>query len=470
MSACGITRREALQAGAAAAAAVIGGPVLAAPTRATATKPNFLLILCDQLGLDAIAAHGCPDVQTPHLDRLIARGTTFRESHSTNPVCSPARSSLMTGCMPVETGVVTNGRPIHAARPNMGQWLGARGYESVYCGKWHLPAGYSTKLPGFTVLPAGRGSGDQGDLIDTVVSRACQAYLRSRDGRGQKPFLLVSSLLQPHDICYWGNHAGRRLPKDLPFPHLAGALPKLPPNHRARPKAPAALDRIRCRGRSDEQWRYYLYVYARQIEMLDADVGRILDALESSGQAESTIVVFTSDHGDGRGRHEHVSKWYPYDEAVKVPMVVSCPGRIAAGLRDAAHLVSGLDVMNTFCDYAGLQAPPHAHGHSLRPLLEKKNVQWREFVASEFRVGGRVIRTDRYKYVHFRGDPVEQLFDMKDDPWETKNLYQETKLAGVLADHRKLLEEWTAHLKPVPPTGDSKKTQRRPKRRQAESK
>jgi len=442
-----MTRRTFLKAGAATlgAASVAGR---ATPVRAAA-KPNVLFIICDQLGLDAIAAHGFRDAATPNIDRLVNSGTTFMESHSANPVCSPARSSVLTGRMPIETGVPVNGRPIHPSCPNLGQWFGQNGYETVYCGKWHLPAGYASKLPGFVVLPAGRTAREQGDMIDTVVSRACESYLKTR--RGGKPFLLVASLLQPHDICYYANAMPGvcRVPEKLPFPEIADELPELPPNHDSRPRAPMALDRTRFdRFTNDDQWRYYLYIYARMVEMLDADIGRILDALDASGQAKNTIVVFTSDHGDGRGRHRHVSKWYPYEEAVKVPLVVSWPGHVAEKHRDRDHLVSGLDIMSTLCDYAGIKAPADVKGRSLRSLLEGRNVVWREFVASEFRQRGMVIRTDRYKYVHFQGDPVEQLFDMKKDPWETKNLYQEPRLAGTIEDHRKLLKEWNSIIRP----------------------
>jgi len=443
-------KTTALGAGALASGLALGESVPASTPGGSAQRreqPNFLFIVCDQLGLDAIAAHGCPDAHTPNIDRLIRRGVTFLESHSTNPVCSPARSSLFTGCMPVETGVITNSRPIHESVPNMGQWLGEAGYETVYCGKWHLPGGYPSAIEGFTVMPAGGG---QGDLVDTVVSRACQAYLTNRSG--QAPFLLVASFLQPHDICYWAINAKTLVPETLPFPQLGGRLPQLPPNHLARPRAPKQLDEKIYAGFSEDQWRYYLYIYSRQVEMVDADVGRVLAALESSGEADNTIVVLTADHGDGRGRHQHVSKWYPYDEAVKVPMIVSCPGRIAENHRDATHLVSGLDVMSTFCDYAGVQPPPHTLGKSLRPLLEGKDVEWRQCVVAETHVVGRTVRTGQYKYVKYEGDPVEQLFDMKADPWETKNLYDTPALADVLEGHRTLLTEWNQRLKTVPPT------------------
>jgi len=452
-----LTRRQALRAGAAGAGALLAGCTAGATAREgrqTGTpkggeRPNILLIISDQLGLDAIGAHGCPDVATPNLDRLVRRGTTFMESHSTNPVCSPARSSIMTGFMPVETGVITNGRPIHAKRKNLGQQLRPHGYETVYCGKWHLPGSYQAQIDGFDVLPAGKG---RGDLNDTAVSDACAAWIRQRPRK--KPFLMVASFMQPHDICYWGNARANRMPPDLglPFEALRDRLPALPPNHTSRPPEPAALANRVVTTYSEDMWRYYLWLYARMIEMLDADVGRLFDALEATGQASDTVIIFTADHGDGRGRHLHVSKWYPYDEAVKVPMILSCPGRIKAGQADRTHLVTGLDVMPTVCDYAGVEPPAGAGGRSLRPLAEGRHVPWREYVVSEWQQAGRMIRTARYKYARYSGDPVEMLFDMHQDPWETKNLYQDPAMADVLTQHRTMLDEYLAGLDTVPPT------------------
>jgi choline-sulfatase len=452
------TRRDFLRAGVAGAGAVLvagTSTAVASPAVLKKRPPNLLLVICDQLGLDAISAHGFPDAQTPNLDRLIGRGTTFLESHSTSPVCSPARSSLMTGRMPAETGVVSNGRPIHSSRPNLGQWFAEHGYETVYCGKWHLPGGTPATDDGFRVLPS---RGGYGQVDDAVLSHTCEAYLRSRANAG--PLLLVASFLQPHDICYYGNHPGWRMPEGVPYEQIRDELPELPPNHKVRPKAPAALDRIVCDWYDDEQWRYYLYLYARMVEMLDADVGRLFDAVDDSGQAENTLILFTADHGDGRGRHSHVAKWYPYDEAAKVPLIACSPGRVAANLRDAEHLVCGLDVIPTLCDYAGIQPPEGVPGRSLRPLLEDKPTTWREFVSSEHHISGRMVRSERFKYVRYPDDPVEQLFDMKSDPWEMKNLYEDAQYADVLADHRRMLAEFQGRLDPVEPTRGPPKPKR----------
>jgi choline-sulfatase len=457
------TRRGFLRAGLAGAGTALScraPTAVAAPAVLKNRPPNLLLVICDQLGLDAIGAHGCPDVKTPNLDRLIRRGNTFLESHSTSPVCSPARSSLMTGRMPVETGVVSNNRPIHPSRPNLGQWFGQHSYQAVHCGKWHLPGGVPTPADGFRLLPSRVG---YGQIDDAVLSHTCEAYIRNASQ--QQPFLLVASFLQPHDICYYGNHPGLRMPVGLPYEQIRDQLPELPPNHKIRPKAPAALDRIVCDWYDDGQWRYYLYLYARMVEMLDADVGRLFDAVEESGQAENTIIIFTSDHGDGRGRHSHVSKWYPYEEAAKVPLIACCPGRVAPDHRDSEHLVSGLDVMPTFCDYAGIKPPEGVSQRSLRPLLEGSATTWREFVSSEHHIGGRMVRSEQFKYVRYPDDPVEQLFDMKSDPWETKNLYEDPQHADVLADHRRMLADFQRRLDPVEPTGQPP-ARKRPKARQ----
>ena len=415
----------------------------AAPNRPI---PNILYILCDQLSLNAVGAHGCPWVNTPNLDRLVTEGITFTESHSTNPVCSPARSSLMTGRMPVETGVISNSRPIHDSVPNIGQWLGDRGYETVYCGKWHLPKTYQVEIPGFrSFMVAG-----QGCMSDPIVSRACEGYLRQRTG--DEPFLLVASFMNPHDICYWSDRADELIPDRMPFDIPGDALPPLPPNVSARPQAPDALESVSRPEFSDDQWRYYRWIYYRNIEMMDAELGRVLRALEDTGYRDDTLVVFTSDHGEGGGHHGHVQKWYPYDEALKVPLVLSFPGTIPAGQRDDNHLVSGLDVVPTLCDYAGVEPPPGTRGASLRPLAEGRHTEWRDFIAAECQWVGRVLRTRRYKYVRYRNDPVEQLFDLQEDPWETKNLWQEPALKPVLEDHRNRLDKWLARLDRVKPT------------------
>ena len=439
-------RRQFLQMGVLATVGLtsLAGKSWAVPAVIKTRPPNFLVIISDQLSLAAISAHGCADAHTPNIDRLIARGTTFQESYTSNPVCSPARSSLFTGRMPIETGVIDNNRPVHASRPNMGQWLNEAGYETTYCGKWHLPNDIG--MAGFHEL---RTVGGQGALQDGPCSRACESYLHQRDRA--RPFLLVSSFMNPHDICFWAIQHRWLVPEQTAFAEIEGALPALPANHQSRPVGPALLDRQKFDHFSEAQWRYYMYAYYRQVEMVDAEIGRVLNALDDTDQAKDTVVIFTADHGESRGRHLRVGKDSPYEEAAKVPLVFACPDRLPGGRIDRTHLVSGIDLMDTACDLAGVR-PPKTSGRSLRPILEDRQVAWRDCVASEFQVTGRMLRTSQFKYVTVKGDSVEQLFDLQADPWETTNLYQQPKYADVLKDHRRMLADWEGRLEPVEPT------------------
>ena len=255
--------------------------------------------------------------------------------------------------MPSETGVVQNALPIRHGMPTMGNVLKSVGYETYYCGKWHIPNPYPLEIAGFKVLPAGYQS--QGHLGDTAVSQACQGFLNNR--RSAQPFLLVTSFLQPHDICAWVSDHRESPTHELPRGLTEAQLPELPPNfnydHREPQEGPLKNRPVW----TPPQWRYYLWSYYRHVEMVDAEIGRVLDALEDSPHANNTLIVFASDHGEGRGRHQTVMKNFLYDEAVAVPLVFSWPGQVAQGAHDAAHLVSSTDFLPTMCDYAGVSTP-----------------------------------------------------------------------------------------------------------------
>jgi arylsulfatase A-like enzyme len=186
--------------------------------------------------------------------------------------------------------------------------------------------------------------------------------------------------------------------------------------------------------------------------MVDVQVGGILDALEDSGLAENTVVIFSSDHGDGMGAHKLWQKMYFYEEAARVPFIVSWKGHFPEGMIDDKHLVSGVDLAPTLCDLAGIEPPPKCRGRSLKPLLEGKEVSWREFLVCEVDVTGRMVRTPEWKLITYKGDQTDQLFDMRNDKGEMHNLAPEGRYADVIADLKKLLSEWEAQLEPAPLT------------------
>jgi arylsulfatase A-like enzyme len=355
--------------------------------------------------------------------------------------------------MPSETGVNHLHPPasIRAGMPNIGEWLGTQaGYDCVYAGKWHVPACHSYHIPGFRVLASGQDH--RGDVSDVTVSHAAEAFLRGRKGR--QPFLFVASLTQPHDICDWLrlNQQHKKVP---PIPVSRAALPPLPGNFRAMPTEAEYVRRYRVEkcepnigGWDTTEWRWYLWNYYRMVEMADAELGRILRALEASGQAENTLVIFTSDHGEGMGEHRLDRKNFHYEAAIKVPLVFSWPGRLPRHVVNRRALVSGIDLMPTMCGFAGIDPPPLTTAVNLRPVLEGRTRETRPCLAVEMsvRATGRVLRTPDFKYAAFANDGVEQLFDMKNDPGETRNLAGRAPFRDILESHRQRLAEWERKL------------------------
>ncbi len=424
---------------------------------ATATPRNMLLIITDQQTVGALSCAGNPYVKTPNLDRLAARGVRFEKSYCTFPLCSPSRGSLFTSRTPHELGIYGNKDSELSEREVKGKTMGevfkAAGYETAYAGKWHLrvpfPSFKGQQIPGFTMLPlAGRDPGaiDQakqgkGLTVDPNTADAAIKFLRQPH---KKPFLLVASLLNPHDICEYPENPENPAFRSL-LPDDRAKLSPERPNLRDTEKLPSALQpAVSQKGVwTEQQWREYLWVYYRLCEISDSEAGRVLDALDQSRLTDNTVVVFTSDHGEMMGSHQMIHKQKLYEESVAVPLFVVPPGGKARV--DDQHLVSGLDVMPTLLDYAGIAGPASLQGKSLRPLVEGKELPWREFVVSEVNGFGeaRMVRTARYKYIVFaEGENREQLFDLEKDPGELKNLIADPALTTEVERHRRLLEQW----------------------------
>jgi arylsulfatase A-like enzyme len=449
LSDCLVNRRDFIKLSSGAVALLADAYVFAGRRDRKPKPKNILLILTDQQHIDTIAAGGCRYVRTPSLDRLKTSGVSFTQSYTANPVCSPARSAVLTGRTSSECNVYVNGRPIRSDIPNLGQWFSMHtDYETFYTGKWHLPKTYTSNIPGFKVINTGISG--FGYLCDTVMSRACEGFLRNRSK--SEPFLLIASFMQPHDICEW-LRLNMNNPAGLRYPELAAQLPELPDNFEFDKNEPERIRKTRLGNEpskgnwSKEQWRYYRWSYYRNIEHVDAEIGRVLQALEDSGHAKDTLIVLTSDHGEGMGHHQMVRKSTLYDEAARVPLIFSWPGHISEKRTDTSHLASGIDIIPTLCDFAGIKPPENMRGRSLRSILEGAAATGNEFVVTEVSSNtGRMVRTDNYKYITYRNDSVEQLFDMKKDPNETVNLAANSRYSPILAEHQKLLREFESRL------------------------
>ena len=419
------------------------------------SRPNVLLLLTDQQTMRAMSAYGNPYLHTPNMDRLAHSGTRFAISYCTSPVCGPSRSSIVTGRMPHETGVNFNGATPDPQIPNVGQIFKSAGYETAWAGKWHLPASYvrppKGTIPGFDCLYVPEGTKFRlGEQTDPAVTDQAVAFL-NRDH--DRPWLLAVSLHNPHDICWWV----REEPVQPINMHL---MPPLPDNFAIAPDEPQFLTDCRKPKKygveqqytadwDQTQWQAYLYSYYRLTEQVDRCVGRVMNTLKERGLLKNTLVVFTSDHGEGVAEHQLVVKLTPYDGAASVPLICSWPGVIPEGKEDANHPVSGVDIVPTVCDYAKVPCPGLT-GVSLRPWVEGRTTESRECVVCEilpFREQpqrmGRVLRTSRFKYHAFTdGARPEMLFDMHADPGETKNLACDPAHTDVLKRHRALLVDW----------------------------
>lgn len=414
--------------------------------------PNILFIITDQQTIDGMGCAGNPFVKTPGVDQLASKGVRFEKSYCTYPLCCPSRGSLFTSLTPHELGIYSNSDAELSSKnvPTMGELFKAGGYETAFAGKWHLsapfPAFKGKKMPGFEVLPlAGKDPHSlytekdaKGLTVDPNTADAAISFLRKQHNA---PFLLVVSILNPHDICEYPECEALRnlLPQD------ASKLPPPRPNLRDSETLPSALQKVIAKNSkwTEQQWQQYLWVYHRLVESADHEVARVLTALTETKLDSNTVVVFTSDHGEMMGSHGLVTKQRLYEESAAVPLVITTPETSAR--IDNQSLVSGLDIMPTLLDYAGIPAPASLRGKSLRPLVEGKAEPWREFVVSEVneQVEARMVRTARFKYIIYAdGDHSEQFFDMEKDPLELKNLIQNPTLADEISRHRKLLEQW----------------------------
>lgn len=399
-------------------------------------RPNILFLHLDQLSLTALRAGGCPHVSTPNMDRLFERGTSFRHSCIANPVCTPSRTCWYTGLMSEEHGQLANEAEFNLdpSVADIGPLMQRGGYDSVYMGKWHIakPVERSFQL-------AFNGH-EHGEVGDAYTARAAEAFLAGREGG--KPFFLNVGLLNPHDSCMWAYTFSPSQPAKFSLAQgMIRQLPELPPNHylSAHPTFAIAADPTGGHW-TDLDWRYYMYCYYRNVEMVDAEVGRIVQALENSRFADNTLLIFASDHGEGLAQHFHYGKATAMDHSVIAPLVLVDP--TAQGRRDTTHIVSSIDVTATICDYAGVDPLPGRRGLSLRPLVEGKDSPWRAYAASTTSLSReRIIRTTEHKLINDRVTGEYVLYDLVNDPWEMRNVAANPAYARALAKLRSAMDE-----------------------------
>lgn len=275
----------------------------------------------------------------------------------------------------------------------------------------------------------------------------------------EKPFFLVASFDNPHNISEWARN------QPLPYGNVERAAlentPPLPANFEQNSSFPEAL-RIEqdaskriypTKNYTEEDWRQYRHAYYSLVEKVDAEIGKILSSVKDLGLEENTLIIFTSDHGDGNGSHKWNQKTALFEESVRVPFIASFKGEIMPVEEAKNTLVSnGLDLYPTILDYAGITIPSELNGKSLKPIFEqKKDEVERDFVVVEtkfagkyaFNTKGRALVGKKYKYVVYSwGKNREQLFDLENDSQEMNNLVSSEAHASILNKKREELYKW----------------------------
>lgn len=341
----------------------------------------------------------------------------------------------------------------------MGTYFRRAGYDTGYVGKWHMLTPIEdSATSGFDYTANIKNNG-----ADTGTPAAVAAFLaRKRD----RPFLLVASFIDPHNIAEWARC--QELPDgEIGPPPPPAQCPPAPPNRAPTAGEPEAVDFARksyqaapmfpVAGFDEGKWRQYRWAYYRMIEHTDALLGQVLASLVATGHAEDTLVVFVADHGDCQGAHGWNQKTVLYEESVRVPLIICAPGSRTA--RTSDYLVqTGIDLIPTLCEFAGITKPESLPGLSLRaPAEGTAGTDPRRFIVSSnhlvqglpvlgltMKPAGRMLRTARYKYcVYDQGRNRESLVDLEKDPGELTNLVADPAAAAILQEHRSLLLLWS---------------------------
>ncbi len=446
------------------------------PGRAPTDSLNVLFIVSDDLNNDLGCYRG--RAQTPHIDRLAARGTRFDRAYCQFPLCNPSRSSFLSGRKPDATKVMANpignrlSPSIRDAIPDtvtLPQLFKAAGRISARVGKlyhygvpnhigtaslddwasWDIavnPRGRDREVHDriFSLVPGQFGSnlswlaeeGEDAEHTDGIGA-AEAVKLLERFARTKEAFFLGVGFYRPHTPYvapkkYFAMYPPERL-----------ALPE--PSAADRAREPAAAFRNARKEQdsmSDAQRREAIQAYLASISFMDAQVGVVLSALDRLQLTDRTVVVFTSDHGYHLGEHGLWQKMSLFEGSARVPLIIAAPGAKARG-RATAGLAELVDLYPTLAGLAGLSTPEYLDGVSLAPLLDNPEARVRDAAFTQIRNEGYAVRTDRWRYIEWaEGREGSQLYDMQRDPGETTNLAADPTHAATVAELRARLTRY----------------------------
>lgn len=441
------------------------------------SRLNVLFLMADDLNND-LGVYGAP-IRSPNIDKLAARGVKFDRAYAQYPLCSPSRSSLLTGRRPNVTGVLTN--PAPAKTPNsphfreklpdavtLPQLFKTNGWFAARIGKLYhygvpltIGTGGLDDYPSWdlTINPRGRDrevhdkifslrpgqfggtvswladSGTDPEHTDGIAA-ADAVRLLERFKRNGESFFLAVGFYRPHTPYVAPKRYFDMYPRDQI------QLPKLSDADRSRMPEAAYRSALKEQdAMSDEQRREAIQAYWASITFMDAQVGLVLDALDRLGLSNNTIVVFTSDHGYHLGDHGLWQKMSLFERSARVPLIIAAPGAKARGVA-ARGLAELVDLYPTLADLAGLKPTGPVDGVSLAPMLQDPASTVKDAAFTQAR-NGYSIRTDRWRYIEWaNGEQGAQLYDMEHDAAESVNLANDAQHAATVKELRARLAEY----------------------------
>ncbi|XZE44859.1 sulfatase [Pirellulaceae bacterium SH467] len=435
-------------------------------------KPDVLFIAVDDLNDWVGHLGGHPQTKTPNIDRLVARGMSFRNSHCAAPACNPSRAALMSGLRPWVTGIYTNGDPAQDVLKDVvtiNRHFLANGYRTLGAGKIYHNFAAEGRKDGWTewkgLFPSARekdtnltgmkkGHFDWGPLdvkpeemgdyklTDWAVNQLQTAPL-------EQPLFLAVGYVKPHLPWYVPREYFDR------FPLQSIQVPTVPESDLS--DVPPAGVKMATQGGDHaavlkaDQWKKGVQAYLATISFLDDQVGRLLDGLENSPRKNKTIVVWWTDHGWHLGEKEHWRKFSLWEESTRTSFAMAAPGVTkASAVCDAP--VDYTNLYPTLCELTGLKVPTHAKGKSLVPLLKEPTSKWDAIAVCSHGRGNHSARDSRYRYIRY-ADGSEELYDHATDPNEWNNIANDSTKHEI---KRVLAQALPSSDAEVPPTGDGK--------------
>ena len=462
---------------------ILGGACLGASVAIAddTSRPNVLFLICDDLNCD-LGCYGHPLVQSPNIDRLAKRGVRFEHAYCQFPLCGPSRASFMAGLYPDQTLIYRNSIRIRERLPEvitLSQMFQRGGYTATRIGKiYHYGVPRDIGTPGHddpaswnhTINPQGRDKHDEQEVFSLVpgsyggtlswlaadgtdaeqtdgIAAVEATRLLKEFAESETPFFLAVGLYRPHTPYVAPTKYFEMYPREKID------VPSVPEGYLQTIPAPARASVTRKKEQvnlKEDLARQAIQAYYASITFADAQIGHILDALDETGLAKNTIVVFTSDHGYHMGEHGHYQKTTLFEKAARVPLIIATPKMKTVG-QTAATPAEMVDFYPTLAELAGLDAPELLSGVSLVPALQDVTAGPRTAALTQYATGYS-IRTERYRYTEWGVDGADgkELYDHASDPDEMTNLANDAAHTGRVDQFSKLLRERIRQAKSVP--------------------